>query len=222
MRIVIKILIIFAATIIGLPAIFCIVLYGYSLYCNLNPDHVNLKKDGYVKIFSFITSKKKVLVEVYAMTGGKNSSGKFVIVRKGILPFGIKLVSTIVPGFCSWANASSQIDSRNRKAFINAQCTWYFKGFLGFYYNLQINETNFKKYWSQPSINFGFKWNICNNETTLGVDCKFCEEIPVLKVYVVIFLIEIWNRIVKIVKFSTFVLIVCVTEFHAIGLIQQK
>jgi hypothetical protein len=112
MHLIKKIVIISAATILGIPILFCLSLYGYSLYCNLNPSHVNLKKDGFVKFFSFEMEKGKVLVEVYAKAGKKKNFKDFVIVRKGVLPFGIKAVSTIIPGFCYWMEAQPTVINR--------------------------------------------------------------------------------------------------------------
>jgi hypothetical protein len=184
MKIVIKIIIITVSTIIGLPILFCVALYGNSLYCNLNPSHVDLQKDGFVKFFSFVTSEKKVLVEVYAKPWKEKNTGEFVIVRKGVLPFGIKLVSTTMSGLCHWIKPLPEMYSNlTKKTIISSPGTLWFDGKLGFYYNLEIEKKYFSKYWSQPSIQFDFIWNKFSNETAFTVYCKFCESIPTFNAF---------------------------------------
>jgi hypothetical protein len=64
-----------------------------SLYQNYNPDHVNLKKEKWEKIFSFVTVEKHIKVEIYGRPGDEINSGEFVIVRYGLLPLNLKLIS---------------------------------------------------------------------------------------------------------------------------------
>jgi hypothetical protein len=59
----------------------------------MNPDHVNLHKDGWVKVISFKTGWKKIPVEIYGRPGKEANSGEFVVVRKGVLPFRVVAVS---------------------------------------------------------------------------------------------------------------------------------
>jgi hypothetical protein len=62
---------------------------------NINPNHVNIEKGGWELILSFKTIKKNVPVEIYARPMKMPNSGEFVMVRKGLLPFGMNSISEI-------------------------------------------------------------------------------------------------------------------------------
>lgn len=64
-----------------------------SLYWNLNPDFININNGKWNLLFEFETSEKCHNVKVFGKPGKQKYSGEFVIVRKGILPFGLELVS---------------------------------------------------------------------------------------------------------------------------------
>jgi hypothetical protein len=78
-----------------IPLVAYLLLYCYTFSVNMNPDHVNLNKDGWVRFVSFKTGKKNVLVEVYARAGKEKNSGEFVVARKGVLWFGMQAVTPV-------------------------------------------------------------------------------------------------------------------------------
>jgi hypothetical protein len=94
-----KILVILLLTIVLVPAFILLGICTQSFYLNMNPDHVNLNKDGWVKVISFTTIKNKIPVEIYGKPGKEANSGEFVILRRGVLPF--KMVSITSKYFCN-------------------------------------------------------------------------------------------------------------------------
>jgi hypothetical protein len=88
-----KIVLIVISVIVLVPALVFLGICAQSYYMNMNPDHVDLKKDGWVKVIAFTTVWKKIPVEIYGRPGKEENSGEFVVVRKGVLPFGLMSIT---------------------------------------------------------------------------------------------------------------------------------
>jgi hypothetical protein len=99
MKIRLKTILIIFGAIIALPLLGYIGLCVKAFYLNMNPDHVDLQKGGWVKLMHFTTDtrtdKRKTLVEIYGKSAKEPNSGNFIIVRQGLLPLGILAVSPI-------------------------------------------------------------------------------------------------------------------------------
>ena len=123
MKIRLKTILIIFGAIIALPLLGYIGLCVKAFYLNMNPDHVDLQKGGWVKLMHFTTDtrtdKRKTLVEIYGKSINKPNAGNFLIVRPGLLPFGITAISPIYNANHLW---------RKNYLFLNANTTTIIKG----------------------------------------------------------------------------------------------
>jgi hypothetical protein len=90
-----NIVIILLSAFVFIPVLVYLGLCTRAFYMNINPDHVNIEKDGWKFILSFKTIEKNVRVEIYGRPLQKPNSGEFIMVRKGLLPFKIISISKI-------------------------------------------------------------------------------------------------------------------------------
>jgi hypothetical protein len=162
MKIRLKTILIIFGAIIALPLLGYIGLCVKAYYLNMNPDHVDLQKGGWVKLMHFTTDtrtdKRKTLVEIYGKSINKPNAGNFLIVRPGLLPFGITAISPIYNANHLW---------RKNYLFLNANTTTIIKGAgiengatiidtvhdfslcIGYYYIEQVSISKYKIY---PSV----------------------------------------------------------------------
>ena len=118
----------------------------YPIYTNLNPDNVDLQSSEWKKILSFTTVTNEVFVEVYGCPTSKKNEGRFVLVRTGILPFNIKMVSPIYLDFGLFEYG---IEYSNGK-YVKNKNSCYFDVNIGFCARKQ-HQT--KKYKHSPYLN---------------------------------------------------------------------
>ena len=147
-------------------------IFLYSLSKNFNPDHVELEKDGWYRFLSFVTEKNKIYVEIYGHPIDNEELHQFVVIRKGILPFGLKLISPVYDEVDCWSpgwNGNQTMEGKPDR--------YSFDAFLGLG-NFRDNES---KYTFTPFISF-----VIINTTEkdsfemFSFDYSHCDEIPTI------------------------------------------
>jgi hypothetical protein len=127
-------------------------LFAVSLYQNCNPDHINLDKDGWEKVFTFTTIKKHINVDIYGKSAIASDTGEFVVVRTGILPFRLKLISAVMKGEYDWSRPRNYNNKRDIVFSVNFgysndfynKYKHYFAPFIGLMINYLLDENKYE------------------------------------------------------------------------------
>jgi|WetSurMetagenome_2_1015567.scaffolds.fasta_scaffold58577_1 hypothetical protein len=173
-----NILLIIVFVLIGLPLFGYLGLYAIALHRNMNPDHVNLQKGGWVKLMHFTTDAKtdkhKTLVEIYGKSTKEPNSGGFVIVRPGLLPLGISAISPIYDVDHLW---DKELTYNNGHGDSITGSIQVFDINLGYYFGRQVKMPKFN---STPSMQFSFYCKYGTNEYLFSGICYInCDLVPV-------------------------------------------
>jgi len=168
-----------------ISALALILVLGYlgicaqAYYMNMNPDHVDLKNGGWVKLMHFITDtrmdKRKTLVEMYGRSARELNSGEFIIVRPGILPLGILSISPIYDVDHLWTKERTYNNEHGDSITGSIQV---FHIFLGYRFGKQAQIIKFR---SVPSMSFSFYCKYGSNEYVFSGICYInCDIIPII------------------------------------------
>jgi len=134
-----KIVLIILIVLVGVPALAFLGLCAQSYYLNMNPDHVNLNKDGWVKVISFTTSKRNIPIEIYGRPGKEKNSGEFVVVRKGVLPFWMVAITPKYQNKNLWNKRISHNDSLKNISYYIFNGAFMFRVAISIIISLLLN-----------------------------------------------------------------------------------
>jgi hypothetical protein len=174
-----------------IPVLGYLGLYAQALYLNMNPDHVDLQKGGWVKLMHFTTDTKtdkhKTLVEIYGKSANEPNSGDFLIVRHGLLPFGIPLISAIYNAKHLWSKDYLFLAPNTTKIIKGAgiengatiiDTVHAFSLFIGYYF---INQTSILKYKLLPSLGLYLYFQPKDNTYHFSLAYTNTDKVPIVE-----------------------------------------